>query len=140
MSQPAESQTEVLEQATARRIGLSRRIYRLLRLPLAIYLFVLLLMMLNEESLLFFPTRYPDGNWTQRIFAYGDATFEAEDGTRLHGWYVPHDDPRAVVLIAHGNGGNLTYRTDLVAGLHRLGASVMIFSYRGYGRSEGAPN
>ena len=42
----------------------------------------------------------------------------------------------AVVLLAHGNGGNLSDRADIVRVLvDRLGASVMIFDYRGYGRS-----
>jgi fermentation-respiration switch protein FrsA (DUF1100 family) len=43
------------------------------------------------------------------------------------------------MLIAHGNGGNLTHRRDLLEILHELGVSAMIFDYRGYGRSSGSP-
>jgi len=41
----------------------------------------------------------------------------------------------------HGNGGNVTHRVDELEMLHdRVGVSVLIFDYRGYGRSEGKPN
>jgi fermentation-respiration switch protein FrsA (DUF1100 family) len=44
------------------------------------------------------------------------------------------------MLIAHGNGGNLTYLGEVLLALHqRLDVSVLIFDYRGYGRSAGKP-
>ncbi len=91
-----------------------------------------------ERSLLFFPTTFPDGDWQPAGPAFEDAAFKAADGTKLHGWFVPHERPRAVVLFAHGNGGNLSHRAGVLRVLHdSLGVSVMIFDYRGYGRSEG---
>jgi hypothetical protein len=65
--------------------------------------------------------------------------FQAEDGTRLFGWYV-HASPSAPVLLwCHGNAGNMIHRLDNLAGLYRLGLSVFLFDYRGYGRSSGQP-
>jgi hypothetical protein len=94
-----------------------------------------------ENGLIFFPTVYPDGYWDPSGLEFEDAWFEAPDGTKLHGWYVPHADPRAVILFAHGNAGNLSDRADIVDDLvKRLGVSVMIFDYRGYGRSGGTPS
>jgi fermentation-respiration switch protein FrsA (DUF1100 family) len=73
--------------------------------------------------------------------AFEDAEFEAEDGTKLFGWYVPRERPTATVLFMEGNSGNMTYRTEVLEQLHNVvGASVLIFDYRGYGRSEGQPN
>jgi uncharacterized protein len=112
---------------------------RCLRLFLIGYLLILLAMMLLEEKLIFFPTKYPGGQWNPPDLAFEDATFTADDGTQLHGWFVPHQNPRAVVLIAHGNGGNLTHRHDLLRLLHELGTATLIFDYRGYGRSQGSP-
>ena len=54
---------------------------------------------------------------------FDDLTFASSDGTKLHGWYVPHDDPRAIVLLAHGNAGNLSHRAELVLRLARRCAS-----------------
>lgn len=117
---------------------------RLIRLGLTLaagYLLLVLCMSVLENSLIFFPSVYPDGDWKPANLAFEDAWFETEDGSRLHGWYVPADNPRAVVLFAHGNAGNLTHRIDILEALSQsLGASVLIFGYRGYGRSEGSPS
>ena len=94
-----------------------------------------------DELLLFYPTKYPAGNWKPHGLAFEDAWFSAEDGTRLHGWYCPCDNPRAVVLIAHGNAGNLSFLNGQVKYfLEDLRVSTLVFDYRGYGRSEGDPN
>jgi fermentation-respiration switch protein FrsA (DUF1100 family) len=63
----------------------------------------------------------------------------AEDGVRLHGWYVPHPQARCTLLIFHGNAGNISHRIDWIEMLHELQASVLIIDYRGYGKSEGRP-
>ena len=94
-----------------------------------------------EESLLFHPVRFPEGDWQPAGLRFEDAWFTSADGTRLHGWYVSHRNPRAVVLFCHGNAGHLAHRAATLRVLHdRVGVSVMIFDYRGYGRSEGTPS
>jgi fermentation-respiration switch protein FrsA (DUF1100 family) len=98
-------------------------------------------MMFLEESLIFFPSRYPDGDWKPWGLSFEDAWFQAADGTKLHGWCVPHEKPLAAILFCHGNAGNITNRADILEKLHNnVGASVLIFDYRGYGRSQGKPN
>jgi hypothetical protein len=118
-----------------------RRVWRLARILAVAYLGVLLLMVIFENSLIYFPSVYPDGYWSPHGLDFEDAWFEAADGTKLHGWHVARENPRAVVLIAHGNAGNVSDRADLLADLvQRLGASALIFDYRGYGRSDGTPS
>ncbi|MGE0606171.1 MAG: alpha/beta hydrolase [Pirellulales bacterium] len=108
---------------------------------LAGYSLMLVLLMLFEEYMIFFPQRHPVGSWrTEGMgFPVEDANFAAADGTQLHGWYVPHDQPRAYVLFSHGNGGNLTNRWQMLGQLHQLGLAVLIYDYRGYGRSQNSP-
>ena len=92
------------------------------------------------EHLLFFPNKYPEGNWSPKDVNPEDCHFEADDGVKLHGWYLPHPQARAVVLYAHGNAGNVALWSDVLRVLHhRLQVSVLLFDYRGYGRSEGIP-
>ncbi|MGQ0633409.1 MAG: alpha/beta hydrolase [Planctomycetaceae bacterium] len=94
-----------------------------------------------ENSQVFHPQKYPKGNWNPAHLDVEDAWFRAKDGTALHGWYCRHPDPVAVVLFAHGNAGNVTSQTDTLRLLHdRHRLSVMTFDYRGYGRSDGAPD
>lgn len=97
--------------------------------------------MFLEDSLIYFPVAYPEGDWSPRGLAFEDAWFKSADGTELHGWYVPKENARGAVLFCHGNGGNLTHRIDTLRMLHdRSGVSVLIFDYRGYGRSGGQPS
>ena len=66
--------------------------------------------------------------------------FQAEDGTKLFGWYVQFSPAAPVLLWSHGNAGNIIHRLENLAELYRLGLSVCIFDYRGYGRSSGKPS
>jgi uncharacterized protein len=105
------------------------------------YLLMVVILMFLEKSLIFFPSKYPEGTWKFGGLPLEDACFQADDGTKLHGWYVPHENRTATVLFLHGNAGNITDRTDTLQRLHEVvGASVLILDYRGYGRSEGDPS
>jgi uncharacterized protein len=93
-----------------------------------------------DEYLLFYPSKFPDGNWEPANLVYQDVYFKSADGTKLHGWYCPNPNSRGVVLLAHGNAGHIAHRADWLRYLQReLKLSVFAFDYRGYGRSEGKP-
>ena len=118
---------------------LLRSAVRSLRVAAIIYLLVLLVMMFFEERLIFHPDPMPWKTWD--LPGIERARFEAADGTRLHGWYFHHTHPRACVLFACGNAGNISYRAERfqqLCDVHRL--SLFAFDYRGYGLSEGQPN
>lgn len=93
-----------------------------------------------ERTLIYFPSRELVGSPAMLGLTYRDVWFHAEDGVRLHGWYVPGRIP-ATLLWCHGNAGNISHRLDNIREIHRrLGLGVFIFDYRGYGRSEGRPS
>ena len=91
---------------------------------------------------MFHPVPYPDGFWEVRQqLGAEDVWFETSDGVRIHGWMVPAPgDSQWLTLYLHGNGGNLTYRGAHLAAIRQAGSSVLIVSYRGYGKSEGKPS
>lgn len=94
-----------------------------------------------DELLLFFPARYPAGDWTPQGLKYQDVFFQSDDGTKLHGWYCPCESPRATILIAHGNAGHVASRAEWLVYLQsKLRVSVFMCDYRGYGRSQGSPS
>lgn len=91
-----------------------------------------------DERFLFQPWGADWGNYHPRNLQFEDVYFRAEDGARLHGWYCPCENPRAYVLFAHGNGGNITVWTERMRELQGdYNVSVFIFDYRGYGKSQG---
>ncbi len=75
---------------------------------------------------------------------FEEVTFTTRDGARLHGWFFPAapDSPlrHLAVLHAHGNAGNISHRLDVADALLASGVNVLLFDYRGYGRSSGRPS
>lgn len=71
---------------------------------------------------------------------YEEVRPQTEDGVTLHGWYVPAREARGTLLFLHGNAGNISHRLDSLRIFNRLGLSVLIIDYRGYGLSQGSPS
>lgn len=93
-----------------------------------------------EQAHVYQPLKFPHGDWEPAGLVFEDAWFTAGDGTKLHGWYCPHDAPVAFALFAHGNAGNVSTQAETLRLLHdRHQLAVLTFDYRGYGRSEGEP-
>ncbi|MBM3944534.1 MAG: alpha/beta hydrolase [SAR202 cluster bacterium] len=93
-----------------------------------------------DRHYIFFPSKDILETPADYGLAFEDVTLEAADGTRLHGWFIP-GGPGTTWVWFHGNGGNVAGRLDELAAFHRmLDASIFIFDYRGYGRSEGTPS
>jgi uncharacterized protein len=93
-----------------------------------------------EDWFIYYPSRSLDGAPSDLNLPYRDLVFQAEDGVTLHGWWVP-GRTGPTWLWLHGNAGNIGHRLENLALLHeKLGVSVFLFDYRGYGRSGGRPS
>ncbi|UCD78941.1 MAG: alpha/beta fold hydrolase [Desulfobacterales bacterium] len=58
---------------------------------------------------------------------------------RLHAWWVPApNDSGRTLLYLHGSALNIGANVTHVKRFHKLGFSVFIISYRGYGKSDGS--
>jgi fermentation-respiration switch protein FrsA (DUF1100 family) len=57
----------------------------------------------------------------------------------LHAWYRKGTSGK-VILFCHGNAGNLSHRQDKLIELLKMGHSILIFDYSGFGQSKGIPN
>lgn len=70
--------------------------------------------------------------------AFEDLRFASADGTPLHGWYLrAAGEPRGTVLFFHGNAENISTHIGFVHWLPDAGYNVMLWDYRGFGRSSG---
>ncbi|MCL2118496.1 MAG: alpha/beta hydrolase [Planctomycetaceae bacterium] len=91
--------------------------------------------------ILFHPTTYHPQTWKEPDFQYEDVTLTTSDGVRINAWYLSAKQPKAWVVFSHGNAGNLSgwgYAAEEMRS--RFGVSVLIYDYRGYGKSEGVPS
>ena len=103
-----------------------------------------------ENKLIFFPMKGEPVK-PEPAPVHEDVAFEASDGIRLHGWFVPPTVMPAstpavgsgrgvpVILLLHGNAGNIGHRWEKIRALGSVGCAVFAIDYRGYGRSGGSP-
>lgn len=104
------------------------------------YLGVCAAMFLNQSSFVYFPERPYDASPADFGMAFEELRLKASDGTEIAAWWLPAPDAHGAVVLAHGNGGNMSHRLDKAHLLHALGWSVLLFDYRGYGASAGEPS
>jgi fermentation-respiration switch protein FrsA (DUF1100 family) len=117
-----------------------RMLWSLLFIAVGVYLGLGLLLFLTQARLIFLPQREFDALPSDYGMAVEEAMVAAADGVRIHLWFLPAARPRGTVLFCHGNAGNISHRLDTARIFLDLDMNVLLFDYRGYGRSEGRPS
>lgn len=122
------------------RIGSAVRTLSVLIVALILVSMVLRNMLILDRMMIYFPDRELASTPDSIGLNYEDVYLTASDGTRIHGWHIPGSS-EVTLLWFHGNAGNIGHRLDNILILNqRLGVSVFIIDYRGYGLSEGRPS
>lgn len=120
-----------------------KQMLRLLMVGVGFGLLLCVMLRWFEHQQVYFPSRTLDATAQALGRPFEEVTLKTSDGLRLHGWFFPADTNSArgglVVLLFHGNAGNVSHRLPFYSVLLQLGVNVFAFDYRGYGRSEGRP-
>jgi len=142
MSNPETGKRQAKAGALQRTLRFAKRLMIFLLIG---YMLLVLAMVLMETSMVYPAAKYPaGGNWSPD-FPHEDVTFTSADGVECHGWLMPSDVPRATpryIIYCHGNGENVASSGSWSVRqiVQQLGATAMVFDYRGYGKSEGSPH
>ena len=104
-----------------------------------IYLAFGLTLYFTQPMMLYTPSRDVLYNPGDMSMEFEDVTFEADDGVKLTGWYIPAENAEYTIFFCHANAGNLAHRLDTLNTFNSMGISTFIFDYRGYGNSQGKP-
>lgn len=106
------------------------------------YVALAALLFVFQSRLIYFPEmgRTDKGTPAQLRLAFEDVRIATADGETLHGWFVPAAAARATVLFLHGNAGSIVHRLEWLPMFQRLGLSVLLVDYRGFGASTGSPS
>jgi fermentation-respiration switch protein FrsA (DUF1100 family) len=94
----------------------------------------------QQRRLIYFPSPGPVPPAAAMLPNGQDVVLETDDGIRLGAWYFPVPGEAPAVLVCNGNGGDRSDRIELAAALNRMGLSVLLFDYRGYGGNPGKPS
>lgn len=101
-----------------------------------------------QGKFIFFPARAIETTPKDFQLGYQDVVLPIPTKTgaaeTVHGWWIPalersvnRRESGKVLLYLHGNGLNVGANVEHANRFHRLGLSVFLIDYRGYGKSQG---
>lgn len=122
----------------------TRKHWRRLLVTATVVLILFQMLRAFEHSQIYHPSPQLDVRLADVGIPGEEVWLNTSDKVRLNAWFFPaaKDSPRAqyAVLFLHGNGGNISHRTDLYQLWHGLGVNFLALDYRGYGLSAGTPS
>lgn len=117
-----------------------RLLLTLVGVMVILYLAISVFLFLQQARFIFFPLPLIETTPSAFGLPYEEVWLTVPNGKqpeRIHGWWIPAVGT-GTLLYLHGNGVNIGANVAQAARFHRLGLSVLLIDYRGYGQSEGA--
>lgn len=105
-----------------------------------ILLATVMLLLAGCSRFFFLPEQGHRWDPTSAGIEYENIWFDSVDGTLLHSWFLPAEDPRGTILFLHGNAENISTHIGAVHWLPEQGYNVFLLDYRGFGLSAGTPD
>ncbi len=107
------------------------------------YSLVCVALYFQQQRVMFFPTHKLEHTPSLYQLNYQDVLIPIStpngQSERLQGWWIPAEKPDAPVMIYfHHNAINIGANVSQALQFHKLGYSIFLFDYRGFGQSEGA--
>ncbi len=100
-----------------------------------LYVSLCLFLFFNQESLIFFPSKYigsiPNESNIQEV------SFKTKDNITLNWWFIDNKSKKTIIFF-HGNWGNISSNKERIKIFNDLWVNGLLFDYRGYGKSEGS--
>ncbi|MCY7321580.1 MAG: alpha/beta hydrolase [Phormidesmis sp. CAN_BIN36] len=96
----------------------------------------------QQQRVMFFPAKQLEHTPSLYQLKYQDVLIPiskpGEQTENLHGWWIPAEKLNAPVMIYfHHNAINIGANVSQALQFHKLGYSIFLFDYRGFGQSEG---
>lgn len=102
-----------------------------------------------NQAALMYPASFPEGSRTQidtpdkYHLPYENVILPTPDGEKIHAYImIQTEQPnmRPTILYCHANAGNMGHRLPIAQIMYSEGYNLVLFSYRGYGKSTGTSN
>jgi pimeloyl-ACP methyl ester carboxylesterase len=119
-----------------------RTLLLMLLTGVAVYVLLIAYVYIFQARLIFFPNvpgRTLTATPSQIGLGFEDVQITTADRVDLHGWYVAAPAGAPAVILCHGNAGNIAHRLDWLEMFCGMGFAMLLFDYRGFGRSSGTP-
>lgn len=115
---------------------------KVLGIIVAGYIALVLVVYLVQRNLQYFPDRTPPGKPADvGLKGMESVTAKTADNIDLVAWFAPPKEKRGkIVIVFHGNAGNIANRAIKAAHFIERGYGVYMCEYRGYGGNAGTPS
>lgn len=90
-----------------------------------------------QDIFIFRPKTLPKNFHFSADFPMEEINLVASEGGELNGLLLKNKNPKGLMLYFHGNAGSLQRWEKIMEELLPLGWDILIFDYRGYGKSTG---
>lgn len=97
-------------------------------------------MYLFQRKLMYLPMQNIGVPEQYGLSGFSEDFVTTSDGVKVHLWYRPAATGFPTIVYFHGNAGHMGDRSALFAALVEKDFGLLALSYRGYGKSEGAPS
>jgi uncharacterized protein len=104
---------------------------------------LIVLLLSSCSGLFYFPSHEKFYDPKQFSLEYEDLWIESSDKLKLNAWWIRNPksaEYKGLILLFHGNAENISSHFLNLAWITEYGYELLIFDYRGYGRSEGEPD
>jgi uncharacterized protein len=96
----------------------------------------------QQQRLMFHPSKSLEHTPSLYQLTYQDLWIPVKNASgkpeQLHGWWIPAKNSNApVILYFHHNAMNIGSNVSQALQFHKLGYTIVLFDYRGFGQSEG---
>ena len=94
------------------------------------------------NRLFYFPTHDTPDNPASWGCKFENVKFKSPDETELTGWFIKAKSPKpkGTIVFSHGNAGSMGHHLGFVIWLAEAGYQVLMYDYRGFGKSAGTVN
>lgn len=114
-------------------------LWSVIYISVGVYVGLGLLLFFGQSRFIYFPDKEICAVPKDIGLEYEEVTLNTQDGLKINAWFIPASNPRGTILFCHGNAGNISHRLETIQILNSLNLNILIFDYRGYGKSEGHP-
>ncbi|HEU5046853.1 MAG TPA: alpha/beta hydrolase [Rickettsiales bacterium] len=116
------------------------KLWFLLKTAVLVYAGLCLFMWADQRHLMYHPNTNIHTLQDYRLAGFDDVSLHAPDGTQIDAWHHDATAGFPTIIFYHGNAGNMGSHAAYFDALAKAGFGVLAIDYRGFGKSQGAPD
>jgi pimeloyl-ACP methyl ester carboxylesterase len=119
---------------------MKKRLLRILKIVIGIYIVLCGILYFYQEKLIFFPQKLEKNYQFKFGQKFEELNIKTNDDKILNGLLFKVENSKGLIFYLHGNAGSLSTWGEVAETYNDLDYDIFIIDYRSYGKSEGEIN